>query len=409
MHRGLPSWVWSAFFLLVAFLAGATVERAGWLHGRTGCPPQRTLEAFCEAWNLIDDNYVDRAAVQAAAMTAGAIEGMLDSLGDVGHTAYLSPSELKQLENSLEGHFTGVGARMTVRKSQPTVVQVLPHSPAEKTGLKPGDVLLEVNGKDVHALPLSRIVELVRGPEGTSVDLRVLRTGAPKPLEFQITRAKVPVENLVWHMLPGTHIAHVAIQEFGVDADQQLRAALQQMREQGVQGLIIDLRANPGGLKDQAVAVTSEFLKEGVVFWEQDARGQRTAVNVEPGGVATDLPICVLIDEGTASSAEIFAGAVQDHGRGPLVGTRTFGTGTVLRPFSLVDGSAILLAVAQWLTPKERVIWHHGIEPDHEVALPGGTAILMPYEEANLTPAELEKNQDQQLLTALKVLREKIH
>src|SRR5436309_10420257 len=111
MHRGSPSWVWSVFFLLVTFLAGATVERAGWLHGRTGCPPQRTLEAFCEAWNLIDDNYVDRAAVQPAAMTAGAIEGMLDSLGDVGHTAYLSPSELKQLENSLEGHFTGVGAR----------------------------------------------------------------------------------------------------------------------------------------------------------------------------------------------------------------------------------------------------------------------------------------------------------
>src|SRR5947207_1406210 len=141
MSRASPPWSWIILLLLVSFLAGSAVERAGWLHGRTNCPPQGTLGPFCEAWNLVEDNYVDHQAIQPRLMVAGAIEGMLDSLGDVGHTGCLSPDEVQQLENSLEGHFTGIGARMTVRKGEPTVVQILPNSPAEKGGLRAGDVL----------------------------------------------------------------------------------------------------------------------------------------------------------------------------------------------------------------------------------------------------------------------------
>jgi carboxyl-terminal processing protease len=342
-------------------------------------------------------------------MTAGAIEGMLASLGDIGHTTYLSPDELKQLENSLEGHFTGIGARMTIRKELPTVVQVLPNSPALRAGIKPGDVLAKVNGKDIHAMPLARIVELVRGRPGTTVHIEVKRKNVPEPLDFEITRAEVPIENVVWSMLPGTQIAHLAIQEFGVDADKQLREALAQLKEQGTRGLIVDLRGNPGGVKDQAVAVTSEFLESGIVFLVQDVKGHRTEVPVLPGGVATEIPLCVLIDEGTASSAEIFAGAIQDYDRGTVIGTHSFGTGTVLRPFALSDGSAILLAVDEWMTPKGRVIWHQGIQPDIKVTLPSDASILMPYEEANLSAADLEKGPDKQLLEALKVMRTKIH
>jgi carboxyl-terminal processing protease len=156
------------------------------------------------------------------------------------------------------------------------------------------------------------------------------------------------------------------------------------------------------------VAVTSEFLKDGNVFIEQDAEGRRTEVPVQPGGHAVDIPLVVLIDEGTASSGEILAGAIQDHGRGKLVGTRTFGTGTVLQPFPLSDGSAVLLAVTEWLTPNGRQIWHTGISPDVEVALPEGVSILLPETETDLDADALAKSEDAQLLKALSLLKEQI-
>jgi len=165
------------------------------------------------------------------------------------------------------------------------------------------------------------------------------------------------------------------------------------------------VRGNPGGLREQAVAVTAEFLDKGqVIFIQQDAQ-RREEVHAKNGGLDPTIPLCVLIDEGTASSAEIFAGALQDHGRGKLVGTRTFGTGTVLRPFELSDGSAVLLAVAEWLTPKGRKIWHQGIAPDVEVALPRGATILMPESGEPLTAEMLARTEDKQLLKAVEVLR----
>ena len=206
-------------------------------------------------------------------------------------------------------------------------------------------------------------------------------------------------------MLPGTKVAHLAILSFGEHASEQLKEALRAVRGQGARELIVDVRVNPGGLKEQAVKVTSEFLTEGNVFIEKDAQGRQTPVPVIPGGTATDLPMVVLVDGGTASSAEIFAGALQDHGRAKLVGARTFGTGTVLQEFTLSDGSAILLAVAQWLTPNGRQIWHKGIEPDVTVVLEDEAEILLPEAEGNLTAAALAKSKDRQLLTALKLLQ----
>jgi carboxyl-terminal processing protease len=341
-------------------------------------------------------------------MTRGAIQGMLNSLGDVGHTTYLSPSDVKDLTESLAGHFEGIGARMTVRKGRPTVVEVLPNSPARAAGLKAGDLLVEVNGKDVSALSLNRIVQMVRGPTDTTVHLRVSRPDVPEPLDFDIERKRVELNDVSWHLLPGTQVAHIAITDFGAKTDEHLRQALTEAKDAGAKALIVDLRGNPGGLRDQAVAVTSEFLKDGVVFIQQDAEGQRTPFAVQPGGAATDIPMVVLIDEGTASSSEIFAGAIQDHQRGKLVGMKTFGTGTVLGQFPLRDGSAVLLAVAQWFTPKGRQIWHKGIEPDVEVALPADTQILLPDNEGNLKAEDLQKSEDKQLLRALKLVQELI-
>jgi carboxyl-terminal processing protease len=400
-----------AVLLLLAFGTGALVERSGWLPGSGHyAPPElgNTFDPFWEAWHLVEKYYVDREAVKPKRMTEYAIRGMLASLGDVGHTTYLTAEELEKLKSGLEGFFEGIGARMTIRNHRPTVIQTFPGSPARKAGLKPGDVLLAVDGKSVSNMPLERIVRMVRGPANTRVRLTVQRKGKSLPLTFRIARARVEVPDVAWHMLPGTGIAHVAIQSFGDQADEQLRAALKQARRQGAKGLILDVRGNPGGLKDQAVAVTSEFLKSGTVFIQQDRDGRRIEMPVKEGGVAPEIPNCVLIDEGTTSSSEIFAGAIQDYNRGKLVGTRTFGTGTVLRPFELSDGSAVLLAVAEWLTPKGRQIWHKGISPDIKVSLPEGAIILLPGDETELTPATLAKSEDKQLLRALRVLQEQM-
>jgi carboxyl-terminal processing protease len=341
-------------------------------------------------------------------MTQGAIEGMIASLGDFGHTTYLTAEQLRQLETGLKGKLEGIGARMTIRQRQPTVVQTMPGSPARKAGLRAGDILLEVNGKSVSGLPLEQVASQVRGPAGTTVRLHLMRGPKGKILDLRITRAKVEVPAVTWHLLPGVPIAHVAIQEFGSQADSQLRTALREARAQGAKGLILDVRGNPGGLKDQAVWVTSEFLKQGTVFIRRDARGHEQPVAVRAGGQATDIPLCVLIDEGTASSAEILAGALQDYQRGKVIGTKTFGTGTVLQPFPLSDGSAVLLAVAEWLTPKGRQIWHKGITPDIEVKLPKEAAILLPETESDLSAAGLARTEDKQLLKGLEVLREQL-
>ncbi len=407
-------WSRAALFLLlflVAFVLGVLTERAGWLPGSVSEQPpglRSTLSPLWETWRLVEKDYVDRQAVQPQRMTRGMIKGLLDSLGDTGHTQYLTPEEFDRLESDLKGGFEGIGAQLTVRNGEPIILHTFPDTPAREAGLRGGDVLLEVNGQKVGHLSLERIVELIRGPADSVVHLRIRRKSANQPLEFSIKRARVEVPSVAWHKLPDLPIAHIAIREFGDQAHSQLQKALRQAKDQGIRGLLVDVRGNPGGLLEQAVAVTSEFIAEGNVLLEQNAQGQRRAFPVLRGGLATSIPLVVLIDQGTASAAEIFAGAIQDHQRGKLVGERTFGTGTVLRPFRLSDGSVVLLAVQEWLTPLGRQIWHHGIEPDVVVKLPIGAEVLTPRREQKLTLTELEKSQDQQLLRALAILRQQI-
>jgi carboxyl-terminal processing protease len=408
VERG--KWLGVVGLVVVAFTAGSLSERFGWLPGSSGEPPEvaDTFRPFWQAWRITEKHYVDREAVQPQRLMRGALRGMIASLGDTGHTTYLTPEQRRQMEEEIKGEFEGIGAFVTLRKRLPTVMAVIPKSPAQAAGIQAGDVFVEVDGKPVGGLSVEEVAKRVRGPAGTSVKLRMLRKGKPEPLPFTVKRARVEVPSVSWHMLPGEKVAHLAIHHFVRNTDAELRQALAAARAGGARGLLLDLRGNPGGLKEQAVAVTSEFLKDGVVFLEQDASGHRTPIPVLPGGKATDLPLVVLIDEGTASASEICAGAIQDHARGKLVGTRTFGTGTVLQPFALSDGSALLLAVAQWLTPKGRQIWHKGITPDETVALPQGAAVLMPEAESKLTAADLARSEDRQLLKGLELLKKEL-
>jgi carboxyl-terminal processing protease len=396
----------------IAFLAGVLWDRYGWLPGRAGREPAQVAQLYApywEAWRLVHRRYVEPSAVNNEHMMQMSITGMLASLGDVGHTSYLTREELARLQSGLKGELEGIGARITVRDRRPTIMQAMPGSPAQKAGLKAGDAILKVDGEPVANLSLQQLVNKVRGPAGTAVKMEVQRQGQSAPLEVEITRARMEVPEVSWHLLPGTPIAHLALQEFGVKADEQLRAALKEMRDKGARGAVLDVRGNPGGMKEQAVAVTSEFLKGGdVVFIQVDAEGGREKVLAKSGGVAPDFPVVVLIDEGTASSAEIFAGALKDHDRAKLVGARTFGTGTVLEPFRLSDGSAVLLAVAKWLTPQGHEIWHQGIAPDYEVRLPRDADIIMPWSEEEQSAEAFAKIKDQQLLKAVEVLKEQL-
>jgi carboxyl-terminal processing protease len=410
---GLAAFATGAVFLLCLFSfgLGVVLDRTGLLPGSSGHEPPgvaRTFAPFWEAWDLVQKDYVDRDPVKPEHMTQGAIEGMLNSLGDEGHTTYLTRDEFEQMQESIKGTLDGIGARMSLRRHQSIIAGVIPNSPAEKAGLKAGDVFLQVNGKDVADMSLERIATLVRGPAGTEVELKIFRPGESRQIDFKIQRAHVEVPDVSWHMLPGVPIAHVALESFGEKAHDQLQQALEDAKRHGARGVIIDIRGNGGGLRDQAVDVTSLFLKSGDVFIEQDADKKQTKVAVKPGGAWTEMPLCLLTDLGTASSAEIFAGALQDHKRAKLVGTRTFGTGTVLEPRRLSDGSAVLLAVKEWLTPDGRRIWHEGITPDITVTLPEGAAILLPETAGALSAEELAKSDDKQLLQALEVLNEQV-
>ena len=383
---------------------GAALERSGVLPGaNAGETPSADhgFGTFVEAWSLVQDHYVDRPAVDSTKMAYAAIQAMLETLGDVGHTRFLSPDALREEQDLLAGKLEGIGAEVTIQNGQPTIVAPIPGTPAQQAGLRPGDVIQRVDGQDTSGLTLEQVLSLVRGPAGSTVTLTVVHKGETTPVDLPIVRAKITVPNVSWALLPGTSVAHVLVHQLGEHATDELVAALGDAQAKGAKAVILDLRNDPGGLRDESVGVASQFLKEGDVLLEQDSQGRRTDFPVKPGGVAVDVPLVVLVNEGTASAAEIVAGAIQDHQRAPLVGQTTFGTGTVLSTYQLSDGSALLLGTAEWLTPNGRQIWHHGIAPDVSVALPAGVVPLTPEDEAPMTANELQASQDAQLLRAL--------
>jgi carboxyl-terminal processing protease len=271
-----------------------------------------------------------------------------------------------------------------------------------------GDVLLKVSGEDVSDWPLSRVVERISGRAGTKVTLTLQDPRDNHTRQVTLTRASIKLHEVTWSRLPETKIAHLRVATFDAGVTRDLRKALTDIQTQGMTGVILDLRDNPGGLLDEAVGVASQFLKDGNVLLAKDAKGRIEPVPVDKDGVALNLPIVILINQGTASAAEIVAGALRDGNRAQLVGEASFGTGTVLQQFRLSDGSALLLAVEEWLTPKGESFWHKGIEPEQVVALPPEVTPLLPAGEKEMTSAQFHASPDLQLLKAVTVLEEQM-
>ncbi len=304
--------------------------------------PQGTKADFQlinQAWGLIKSNYVDQTSAKSLSLTYGAIGGMVDSLGDTGHSTFLTPTEVQQEKDAVQGQLQGIGVEVQAKNGNVVVVAPIDGSPAQKAGLLPGDIITQVNGQLI--IDVNDAISRIRGPAGTSVTLTIQESSGTTRI-VTIVRATINLINVTWSKLPGTSIADLRIASFASNVTGELDTALSAIKSQGATGIILDLRDNPGGLLDQAVAVASRFLKSGNVLLEKDSKGKITSIPVNPGVTVTSLPMVVLVNQGTASAAEIVAGALQDAGRAKLIGETTFGTGTVLVTFPLSDGSAVV-------------------------------------------------------------------
>ena len=359
---------------------------------------------IAEAWNTIHRVYVDRDALKPKQLTYGAISGMVESLGDTDHSRFLSPEMVKQERNLAKGELEGIGAEVQMRNGQLVIVAPIDGSPAQRAGLKPGDIILKVDEEEMSGLPLDQAVAYILGPSGTRVKLAILNPQTGNTKDINLIRARITLQNVTWRLLPGTTVAHLRIVTFSKGVTKELRKDLLSIQKNHVAGIILDMRNNPGGLYEEAVSTASQFLQGGNVLLEKDALGRIEPVPVQTGGVGTMTPLVVLINGGTSSGAEIVAGALKDAYRAKLVGEKTFGTGTVLEAFPLSDGSALMLAIVEWLSPDGHVIWHHGIAPDVLVPLPPEATPLLPITERELTAQEIRESGDAQLLRALDLL-----
>ena len=385
---------------------GGACQMGGIFPPSSTIPPdaEPDFRLIAEAWNEIQRSYVGKKSADTQAMTYGAISGMVDSLGDTEHSRFLTPEMVRQEKNLTQGKLEGIGAEVQKKNNQIIIVTPMDGSPAQKAGLKPGDVILKVDGEEVAGQPLEQAVSRILGPAGTKVRLTVQspRTGESK--EVNLIRGKISLRNVVWQRLPGTQIAHLRIASFSVGVGKKLKKALKAIEREGIRGVILDLRNNPGGLFGEAIEVASQFMDQGTVVLERNAEGKIKPIPVESGAIAPTLPLVVLVNGGSASAAEIVAGALQDSQRAKLVGEKTFGTGTVLENFPLSDGSALLLATMEWLTPAGRTIWHRGIFPDIILRLPPDVNPLFPDGEKNMTETDLQSSGDAQILKALTLL-----
>ncbi len=394
---------------LLVFVAILAATAAGSFYaGRSQSPAtlqerdRESLELYAEALDVVRDDYVDQGAIDSEKLTHGAIKGMLDTLGDEGHTRFLTPEEREQNQEGLSGTYVGIGVQLEARGDDVVVTAPIEGSPAERAGVESGDVVVGVDGESVRDAEISGIVSKVKGPEGTTVKLTVSRDGKEKV--FDLRREEIDSPAVTWARVPGTDVAHVLLSSFSDDAAGELREAFGEAREAGAERFILDLRNNPGGRLDQAVEVAGFFLEPGsIAYVRKDASGEREPIEVEGEPGLTDAPLVVLVNNGSASSSEIVSGALRDNDRATVVGQTTFGTGTVLSEFELDDGSSILLGVAEWLTPDGDFIRETGIEPDVKVRQEEGDEPVSPAEWREISREEaLER--DAQLRAALEEL-----
>ena len=330
-------------------------------------PVPEDLSTAWEVWNLISQQHVDRGEFDSDDFDEGAIRGLLTALGD-SHTNYVPPEAFKIDNEDLYGSFEGIGANVQMNADGKLfIVAPLDGSPAEAAGLRSGDLILAVNGESIEGLSLLEAVNLIRGPRGSDVTLLVRHLGQIEEVELVVRRDRIELDSVLVRSRPEDRFAHIRLTTFYSDTPEDLATAIQEQQANGAEGLILDVRDNPGGLLSSVVEVVSMFIDDGLILYELDGAGRRTDHSARNPGQFSDIPLVILANRGSASASEIVVGALQDHDRAKIVGDKTFGKGSVNRLYRLGNGGGLYLTFAKWYTPKGRLIEGNGIEPDHEV------------------------------------------
>jgi carboxyl-terminal processing protease len=367
--------VQTPFLIVLVFISGFVLGNQHFvgLAQNNTTPPSEAVEDFEPFWqvyNLIQSNYIE--AVPSSQLVDGAIKGMVDSLGDQ-FSGYMDPSVYDLVNDDLSGEINGIGVVIETLEDtkEIRVVHVLEGSPAEDEGMLPGDIFVKVDGEDVAGLTQLELAGKVRGPEGTHVVITVRRD--EELVDFDLTRAKITIPTVESRLLDN-NIGYVKLNDFGSHAREQLDIALDELNVDELDGLIFDLRGNPGGLLSSAIDIASAFIEDGVILKEDFGNGNEQVYNANGSSINDTVPMVVLVDENSASASELVAGALQDRGRAVVVGEITFGKGTVQTWQALVNGGGVRLTIARWLTPDGHWIHEEGITPDVEVEwTPEGT------------------------------------
>lgn len=360
---------------------------------------RKEFEKFYAAYDTIKNKYYKE--IDDATLLNGAINGMVESLGDP-YSDYMNEEEAVSFHQSISSTFEGIGAEIQEKDGFIMIVSPIKGSPAEKAGLLPNDLVLAVDGNSIQGMSATEAVLLIRGEKGTDVKLLIQRQGIDESLEFTITRDTIPIETVYGEMIDDS-IAKVQITSFSDNTSKELIAILNDLQAQGMKGLVLDLRQNPGGLLEQAIKISSLFVPEGEVLFKIEDRNGNIEEMRSSNSENPKIPLVVVIDKGSASASEILAAAVSESAGVPLVGEKSFGKGTVQRGQDFTDGSNIKFTTEKWLTPDENWIHEKGIEPDYAVALPDYSTlpIIHPNEELKEFSSSAQVKAAQSMLKAL--------
>ena len=349
-----------------------------------------------ELYNTIDDYYLNE--IDNNKLQDGIYKGMVDSLGDQ-YTVYYNTEEYKQFTTSSSGTYCGIGVAVSQNASTGaiTVVKTFKKGSGEKEGMLPGDIIYKVKGKKIEGLELSKVVSQIKGEEGTYVKVTVLRDG--KEIEFNLERRKLEIDTVTYRIeeKDGKKIGYIAVSEFDEVTASQFKNAIAELEKEGIKGLVIDLRDNPGGLLDVTCEMLDRMIKKGILVYTVDKNGKRIDEEATDN-LSFDKPVAILVNGNSASASEVFSGAMKDYNAATLVGTKTFGKGIVQSIVPFGDGSAMKVTVSRYYTPNGINIHGTGIEPDVEVKL----------DEKAIKDGKLDRKEDNQLDKALDVITDKL-
>lgn len=416
--RGIAQTVVTSLLVVLAFGAGwfgnAFVNQANYIPA-----DDVNQHVINQAYTEINKNYVFTSAIDKQKMAYAAVNAMVDTLNDTGHSRFETPEEYKNEAGQLNNDkIIGIGIYLGGGGDKPvTITAVMPNSPAAKAGLKAGDQISAVNGTSLKGLTLEQASPLIKGDgkEGSSVTLTIVRPSEtpPTPRDVALVRAQITPPTAVGYTISDLNIAHIQLLDFSANADDELKKAIRDAQAKQVKGIILDLRGNGGGYLDQAVNVTSEFVPAGtgknVMILK--TRTSSETLKVKTGGLATTIPLVILVDHNTASAAEITAGAIAiDRPDVQTVGVTTYGTGTVLEPKTLADGSTLILGTGEWRLPNDTSIYHVGYQPQNVVELPKDVVAYTPLNAKGdlTTSADITASNDTQLLKAVALMQAKI-